>query len=190
MMWIPKVANVADDHVEGTISRWSGGWWVWRSIQSTRSTKPKRPLPFHQRIDNIKETCVFFPLPLSLSLSCISESKSLVSSSQTDVCVQQQKRLRIGGGTQMKTDDSESGRGSDGWVKDGRGDTVQRLFDSLGSLFSILLNALPRWTDRRNLLGSQDSKSFGQQMRMRPYHWLPAGCLHHICCMSKTKATN
>lgn len=185
MMWIPKVANVADDHVEGTISRWSGvGDGFGAQIQSTRSTKPKRPLPFHQRIDNIKETLCFFLYLSSLSLlyQRIEISRKLI----TNWCVQQQKRLRIGGGRTWRRTIRSLGHGSDGWVKDGRGDTFQRLVDSL-SLFSILLNALPRWTDRRDLLGSQDSKSFGQQMRMRPYHWLPAGCLHHICCMSKTK---
>ena len=51
---------------------------------------------------------------------------------------------------------------------------------------SILLNALARRSDGWDLLSGQDTKGLGQQMRMRPYHRLPARCFHHICSMSKT----
>ena len=56
-------------------------------------------------------------------------------------------------------------------------------FFSVGG--SILLNALARRSDGWDLLGGQDAKRLRQQMRMRPYHRLPARCLHHICGMSK-----
>ena len=54
MMWIPKVANVADDHVEGTILDGSGVMGLaLNTVHEIYETQC--PLPF-QRIDH-KETC-------------------------------------------------------------------------------------------------------------------------------------
>jgi hypothetical protein len=72
--------------------------------------------------------CFFLYLSsLSLLYQRIEISRKLI----TNWCVQQQKRLRIGGGRRWRRTIRSLGHGSDGWVKDGRGDTVQRLVDSL-----------------------------------------------------------
>ncbi len=45
---------------------------------------------------------------------------------------------------------------------------------------SVLLDALARRSDGRNLLRGQGSKGLGDQVRMRLDHRLPADRLHHV----------
>lgn len=111
-----------------------GGWWVWRSNTVHEIYETQTPLTFPPTHRQHKRDLCFFLYLSSLSLlyQRIEISRKLI----TNWCVQQQKRLRIGGGRRWRRTIRSLGHGSDGWVKDGRGDTVQRLVDSLSLALS------------------------------------------------------